>query len=254
MRTPAVYGAKRVEGDRPQATLPQAIRPAVEIIARLSAERARLRAEVARFRAQSSESGIREELAKVTAERDALRAEVERLRTSRPAVPPVSPVANTEPSPALRRLVERLERSLGRLETATRDVEEISGQFGRTNLPARSGGVARPRREQARAAAPSGPLSGNGMMASLLRQNLSLRDGSAPAETTRASRPAPAAAPTGGMLGALARQNAELRQAAPTQRRASMATTPANPLAGLVAENKALRRTSRRAHVRTRAA
>lgn len=203
--------------------LPQAIRPAVEIIARLSAERARLRDDVERLqeelrRARATDaSKLRAELESMRHERDELRTKVRELRresTGR-ANRPSEGAAPAE----LADLVARLERAVNRLEGSNPTVAP-----------------APPRRSASPRPAPS---RGSGMLAGLVKENAKLR------ETPRqpaAQRPAGG----GGMLAGLVKQNAELRAAPRKPAGQRPAGGGGGMLAGLVKQNAELRATPRR--------
>ena len=169
--------------------LPQAIRPAVEIIARLSAERARLRDDVERLqeelrRARATDaSKLRAELESMRHERDELRTKVRELRresTGRANRP------SEGAAPAdMADLVARLERAVNRLEGSHPTVAP-----------------APPRRSASPRPAPS---RGSGMLAGLVKENAKLRD------TPRKPAGQRPTGGGGGMLAGLVKQNAELR-------------------------------------------
>jgi len=215
---------KRPAGQAPK-DLPQAIRPAVEIIARLSAERARLRDDVERLqeelrRARATDaSKLRAELESMRHERDELRTKVRELR--RESTGRANRPSEGAPSAEMAELVARLERAVNRLEGSNP-----------TLAPAP------PRRSASPRPAPS---RGGGMLAGLVKENAKLR------ETPRqpsAQRPAGG----GGMLAGLVKQNAELRA---TPRKPMGKPTGQRPaggggmLAGLVKQNAELRATPR---------
>lgn len=218
--------------------MPQVMRPAVDLIARLAAERARLRDDLQRLRddvtsvepqpSGSELDAVKAELARVTAERDALRREVEQLRGARTQDP-------------FDGLLERLERVAGRLELSTSSSaarrRPASGRVSREAVPT-------PRstpRSSSRPAPAAAPSQGGGMLGSLVAQNLMLRPGSdraqragstpastprpasaAPQKTTPAPQPRPASG-GGGLLAGLVKQNLAVRSTPQGQRRAHAA-------------------------------
>lgn len=223
------------------------MRPAVDLIARLAAERARLRDDLQRLRddvtsvepqAQAQPGAeldaVKAELARVTAERDALRREVEQLRGARTQDP-------------FDGLLARLERVAGRLElTTSSSAARRRPASGRVSREA----VQTPRstpRSSSRSASGSGPAAaapsqGGGMLGSLVAQNLMLRPGSdraqragsTPTTTPRPTATAPQKTPApqprpanggggGGLLAGLVKQNLAVRSTPQGQRRAQAA-------------------------------
>lgn len=236
-----------------EAALPPAIRPAVEIIARLSAERARLRGELARVReelrqtdaargaaglreqldmARGEAAALRAELEKVRAERDALATDLTRARAERDALRSVDrDRPRPEAGPAIQGLLERLERALSRFEggPAPRPGQVPARESAACEAPAR----ATPAREAPAREAPArealGPRApangGGGFLAALVRENVSLRAAqpAPPAPATPAAVGPTPVAPEferppsrGGLLGALVAENARLRRSVGT--------------------------------------
>lgn len=185
-----------------RSELPRAIRPAVEIIARISAERNRLREEVVRLRQQLRKSPRPEDLAQLRAERDALARELTILKTRSAAQQETSKASPRKSqshvlSRPLTSLVERLERAVARMESrpsAAAPSAEAQVHTGRTSRPIRR------------------PKLGGGMLAGLVKENVSLRSDVLP-------RPEPPVAPEpdqthnrgGGLLSGLFTQNLSLR-------------------------------------------
>lgn len=240
-----------------EAALPPAIRPAVEIIARLSAERARLRTDLARVReelrqadARRGTTGLREqldvvrgeaaalraELEKVRAERDALHSDLTRARAERDALRSVDrDRSRPEGGVAIQGLLERLERALHRFEGGAAPVRASESRPPEPRASAPRPSIepeARPAREAHTSRPPAG-AGGGSFLAALVRENVQLRGAAkpAPAPIAPAAAPAPTPAPTpefdrpptrGGLLGALVAENARLRRsatpAAPTRR------------------------------------
>jgi len=193
--------------------IPRAMRPAVEIIARLSAERNRLRAENARLRDELRRAPKLADVERLTAERDHLAREIARLKQASPT--PQRALRNElaqvgtgggagARADGLRAVAERLERAVARLEAYRPQAAAPVGPACETTRPA-------PRRVAA--AAQVAATSGSGMLAGLVRANVQLRASEA------APRPAPAAAPrttvtSGGVLGGLLSANVKLRSSA----------------------------------------
>lgn len=200
-----------------EVSVPQAMRPAVELIARLSAERSRLRDDLQRLRDElrpaevpaSREAALEAELVRVRAERDALRRELEALRAER-----ARPV---EPADPFAGLLQRLEKVASRLEHASRG--DAASSTSRARRRASSDRAPRRAVDSGPQVAPAAP-TGGGLLGALVKQNMALRPGSG-----RAARPAtstpnpapqrrqdePAARSGGGLLGALVKQNLAVR-------------------------------------------
>jgi len=226
------------------------LRPAVEIIARLSAERARLRSELARLRqelrraeSRDGSSGLREELEKTRSERDALRERVATLERERRA-----PTSRSAAPDGLSDLVARLERCVGRIEEAGR-----GGARGRAPAPSEPAPERGRRRRQ-----PPAP-AGNGFMAALVAQNQALRGRDPAAEAPEPAAPAEASRPpnrlaAAGVLPGLVAENDRLRAGAEQRRRRRKRAQPAGggPLAALVRHNLALRGAGEDDHHRAR--
>jgi hypothetical protein len=221
------------------------MRPAVDLIARLAAERARLRDDLQRLRddvtsvepqAQrdpaSELDAVKAELARMTAERDALRREVEQLRGARTQDP-------------FDGLLERLERVAGRLELSTSSSaarrRPASGRVSREAVPTPRSTPRSSTRSGPGPAPAAPPSQGGGMLGSLVAQNLMLRPGSdraqragstptstprpaaaAPQRTTPAPQPRPSSG-GGGLLAGLVKQNLAVRSTPQGQRRAHAA-------------------------------
>lgn len=219
-------------------------RAAVEIIARLSAERGRLRDEVARLRSELRQAPQPEALAQLRAERDALARQLADAhhKLSQQNTSGAFQRLQGRQVEALGKLAERLERALtgfndraasfDRLERAVARLEQ-SAQAPRAQAPAPSS-----RREAPAPQSPSRttrpmPRSGGGMLGNLVRANVALRGGAEPeSDRTRAAgasaRPAPQPEPApqpapqraraprrpagGGLLGNLVNQNLGLRR------------------------------------------
>jgi hypothetical protein len=210
--------------------LPQALRPAVEVIARLSAERKRLREELARLKGELTQvRGLARQAAALKQERDALAAQVARLQERAAADERrerrMASKAEARPS-GWERLLKRLERAVDRIEAS--GAEPRPAQLAETppEAPRRS---ARSRANSGRSAratpalrgpAPRRPNRGGGMLANLIQANVELRS-----EANARPEPQPTQSPTtssrgGGLLGGLVRQNLSLRgPGTPTTRR-----------------------------------
>lgn len=228
----ALFGASlgRREATPPaDVSVSQAVRPAVELIARLSAERTRLRDDLQRLRgelgkdeAPAADAGLRAELDRVRAERDTLRRERDELRAELGRLR-----AEREGDP-LGGILDRLERVASRLELA----DQVSSSSRARRRPSER--AARPASERARreAAAPAPATGGGGLLGALLKQNMALRPGS-----DRAARPAPATRPTTG-------SGAETPASAPRRPAPADAAPQGGGLLGaLVAQNLAVRTT-----------
>lgn len=203
---------------------PLALRPAVEIIARLSADRTKLKARVARLEAGrgGEAAALRAVLERVQAERDEARREAEQARSEREQLVLERDQARAEAAALSLELAKvtadrdqartvdpvsaRLERVAARLEQLA-----ISGSLTRPAEPHMSAPTPAPtRREAPKATSPQdrapAPTRGGGMLAGLVKQNLGLK----PQATPEPAKPAPRG---GGMLGALVAQNRALRPA-----------------------------------------
>ncbi len=220
------------------ASLPRAIRPAVEIIARLSAERGRLREEVRGRREELRRAPRRDEVDRLRAERDRLAREVARLKSGaarRAQAAVAAPQSASAPAPGLAALVARLERAVARVERAPLSAGAPSGAgSARSDRPT-------PRRVQAATA--TAAAAGSGLLAGLVRANVALRSDAAPREgdapTAAAAREAqPASGP-----GARPESTALHR---PARERASAGAplSGGGPLAGLMRANLDLRRSA----------
>ncbi|MEZ6184690.1 MAG: hypothetical protein R3F62_06725 [Planctomycetota bacterium] len=214
-----LFTSKSLKRDVPGKDLPQAIRPAVEIIARLSAERARLRDDVERLqeelrRARAADTAkLRAELESMRHERDELRSKVRELRRERTGRVARQAEVGGDPA-ALTALVARLEAAVDRLEGASPTLPPPSRHASPRPAPSRG--------------------SGGGMLAGLVQENAKLRS------TPRVQGPRPGGGGGGGgMLAGLVRENAKLRE---TPRQAPrQASGGGGMLAGLVQENATLR-------------
>jgi hypothetical protein len=213
-------------------------RAAVEIIARLSAERGRLRDEVARLRSELRQAPQPEALVQLRAERDALARQLADAhhKLSQQNTSGAFQRLQGRQVEALGKLAERLERALNglndraasfdRLERAVARLEEGSRAPAGASAPA-------PQRERAAPQSPSRttrpmPRSGGGLLGNLVRANVALRGGEEESARTRAAgasaRPEPAPQPApkrksaprrpkgGGLLGNLVNQNLGLRR------------------------------------------
>ncbi len=171
--------------------VPRAIRPAVEIIARLSAERNKLRAEVARLREIVRKAPCEGDLAQLRAERDALARELAVLKTRGGETRHDVGVASRDTSRRgsrpvglpLTKLVERLERAITRVER----LEAAPSRAGASTSAPRSA------RHSAPVTRRPAPRSG-GMLAGLVKENVSLRSDAVP----RGEEPAARAKATNG--------------------------------------------------------
>ena len=153
-------------------------RAAVEIIARLSAERNRLRDEVARLRAELRQTPSLDDLAQLRAERDALARQLAgaqsrlseqsgQLRRQRRQG---EDLAASDELSRLRQTAERLERAAARLEQASRAAARPTNTTPAPSAaPQRAAPAARPQTT-------TRPMPrGGGMLAGLLRANVELR-------------------------------------------------------------------------------
>lgn len=231
-------------------------RAAVEIIARLSAERGRLRDEVARLRSELRQAPQPEALAQLRAERDALARQLADAhgKLSKQNTSGAFQRLQGRQVEALGKLAERLEGALNgfndraasfdRLERAVARLEQGS-QASRSAAPA-------PRREQhtqppsekcpSRTTRPMPRSGGNGMLGNLLRANVALRGEGEPARTHAANtRPDPTPAPAPQRSG---------RQSRGSQRSGSQPRRPAGGglLGNLVNQNLGLRRRGTSSH------
>ncbi|MBL4848669.1 MAG: hypothetical protein JKY65_24365 [Planctomycetes bacterium] len=220
-------------------------RAAVEIIARLSAERGRLRDEVARLRSELRQAPQPETLARLRAERDALARQLAdaHQRLSTQTTSGAFQSLQGRQVEALGKLAERLERGLAglgarassfdRLERAVTRLERVgSGPAPRveTRVQQRPELVESPARTTR-----AMPRAGGGMLAKMLRENVALREDSEPTRTRAAGpqRPQPAASrpqsqaparqpvsrsprPGGGFMSTLVNQNLGLRRCGTT--------------------------------------
>lgn len=221
-------------------------RAAVEIIARLSAERGRLRDEVARLRSELRQAPQPEALAQLRAERDALARQLSdaHQKLSQQTTSGAFQRLQGRQVEALGKLAERLERALSginarsesfaRLEQAVARLER-SSNAPRSAAPPAS--APQPKTQSpSRTTRPMPRSGGGGMLSGLLRANVALRDDEEPARTRAASavvRPQPAPAPEpasrsasrsaprarprrsnggGGLLGNLLNQNLGMRR------------------------------------------
>lgn len=206
-----------------QRDFPLAVRPAVEIIAKLSAERNRLREELSQLREELRLAPRPEELEQLRRERDALTREVADLR-SRPAPAPAP--AGSE----LTGMVDRLERAVARLErVGARSPAAAPAALSTTTThsaprhrtPAHSAPAVRPPSARSqRIPGQRNPLGG--MLGGLVKANIALReaDGAGRSEETN-SRPAPRSMSGNSLLGGLVAANKELRSAGLQRRRSA---------------------------------
>ena len=208
----------RSRGVIEEDAVPRAIRPAVEIIARLSAERNKLREEVGRLREMVRKAPRPDDLARVRAERDALARELAVLKAQA-----AEQRRDEDRSGLPVELVERLERAVARIEAApstartTETVYSPAPSTARTTetvyspapAPAptftRTASTPQPAftrpspsplrapRSRPTAAPPPAPQErpvrrpaprGGGMLAGLVKQNVSLRSDVAPRKAT----------------------------------------------------------------------
>lgn len=217
------------------ARAPLALRPAVEIIARLSADRTKLKARVARLEAGrgGEAAALRTVLERVQAERDEARREAEQARSEREQLVQERDQARAEAAALSLELAKvtadrdqartvdpvsaRLERVAARLEQLA-----VSGSLSRPAEPHTAAPTPAPtRRETPKAAPAAAPSKGGGMLAGLVKQNLGLKPGAEPAKA--APEPKRSPSPCGvsaegratGMLGALVAQNRALRPTTP---------------------------------------
>lgn len=215
----ATFYRESGNGRATRQELPQAIRPAVEIIARLSAERNRLREDVARLREAVRSCPKPSAVARLRAERDAMALERDALRRERDAL--AQELAEVKlrnragtsgrsmrPEP-LSAVIERLERAVARLETSGQTARSARPQAGSQAVSRDKSGLGSGRRKR--------PIPGsskrNSVLGNLVRANLELRGQGSPA--------APAGGTTeqvktpgrgGGLLTGLVNQNLGLRQ------------------------------------------
>jgi hypothetical protein len=204
------------------ARAPLALRPAVEIIARLSADRTKLKARVARLEAGrgGEAAALRTVLERVQAERDEARREAEQARSEREQLVQERDQARAEAAALSLELAKvtadrdqartvdpvsaRLERVAARLEQLA-----VSGSLSRPAEPHTAAPTPAPtRRETPKAAPAAAPSKGGGMLAGLVKQNLGLKPNAEPAKAPEPKR-------SGGMLGALVAQNRALRPTTP---------------------------------------
>ena len=224
-------------------------RAAVEIIARLSAERGRLRDEVARLRSELRQAPQPEALAQLRAERDALARQLSDAhgKLSQQTTSGAFQRLQGRQVEALGKLAERLEGALNgfndraasfdRLERAVARLEQ-SSQAPRAAAPAQHSQQQHNQQpatqSPSRTTRPMPRSGGNGMLGNLLRANVALRGEGEPARTRAHANvrpePTPAAAPQrsparsgpqaaaprrpagGGLLGNLVNQNLGLRR------------------------------------------
>lgn len=206
---------------------PLALRPAVEIIARLSADRTKLKARVARLEAGrgGEAAALRAVLERVQAERDEARREAEQARSEREQLVLERDQARAEAAAlslelakvtADRDQARTVDPVSARLERVAARLEQLasSGSLSRPAEPHSAAPTPAPTRREAprpdqRKAAPApDPTRGGGMLAGLVKQNLGLKQ---PATPEPAKAPEPKRG--GGMLGALVAQNRALRPA-----------------------------------------
>jgi len=188
-----------------RSELPRAIRPAVEIIARISAERNKLRVEVARLRERLRKAPRPEDLAQLRAERDALGRELTILKTRNAKRTDASGASRRSSalSRPLASLVERLERAVVRME-APRPIAVAP-------RPAPAPAPAAPKASRSRPI--RRPKLGGGMLAGLVTENISLRSDALPRPEPQPASPKPEPINTrgGGLLSGLFTQNLSLR-------------------------------------------
>lgn len=221
--------SEAIEATEAQARAPLALRPAVEIIARLSADRTKLKARVARLEAGrgGEAAALRTVLERVQAERDEARREAEQARAEREQLVLERDQARAEAAALALELAKvtaerdqartvdpvsaRLERVAARLESLA-----TSGALSREPAPHMAAPTPAPTRREAtgpdQRRAPAAPSKGGGMLAGLVKQNLGLKP-----QATPEPAKAPAPAKAGGMLGALVAQNRALRPTPNTQ-------------------------------------
>ena len=217
-------------------------RAAVEIIARLSAERGRLRDEVARLRSELRQAPQPEALARLQAERDSLARQLvdAHQKLSTQTTSGAFQRLQGRQVEALGKLAERLERALNglgaRAESYSRLEQAVARLEARGSQPSsRVETCVQPRplvtESPARTTRPMPRPSGGGMLAKMVTENVALRGDSEPARTRAASvqraQPTPAPQPSeapapqssshsprpgGGMMSSLVSQNLGLRR------------------------------------------
>lgn len=225
-------------------------RAAVEIIARLSAERTRLREEVASLRSELRQMPRPEDLAQLRAERDALARQLAdaHQRLDQQQQSGAFQRLQGRQVEVLGQLAERLERAVSGVESRSRSLERLERAVARLETsthdrpaPASATSPAPARSRSSRPAGHGGQPAGRttrpmprggGMLAGLVRDNVALRSGAEPRSTAsgptraaearieRAPAPEPArsaarARPAprgGGLLGNLLSENLGLRR------------------------------------------
>lgn len=214
-------------------------RAAVEIIARLSAERSRLRDEVASLRSELRQAPRPEDLAQLRAERDALARELAdaHQRLSKQATSGAFQRLQGRQVEAMGQLAERLERAVSGFEARSRNLDRLEQAVARLEAapatqhkPVPAPATSSPAPAPGRTTRPM-PRQGGGMLAGLMRENVALRSGESPrpadasqsqtradelvrpepepARSASQTRPAPRG---GGLLGGLMSQNLDLRR------------------------------------------
>jgi len=204
------------------ARAPLALRPAVEIIARLSADRTKLKARVARLEAGrgGEAAALRSVLERVQAERDESRREAEQARAEREQLVLERDQARAEAAALSLELAKvtadrdqartvdpvsaRLERVAARLEQLA-----VSGSLSRPAEPHTAAPTPAPTRREAPKVVAAAPSKGGGMLAGLVKQNLGLKPAAEPVKAPEPKR-------SGGMLANLVAQNRALRPTTPT--------------------------------------
>ena len=222
-------------------------RAAVEIIARLSAERSRLRDEVASLRSELRQAPRPEDMSQLRAERDALARQLAdaHQRLSKQETSGAFQRLQGRQVEAMGQLAERLERAVTSFEARSRNLDRLEQAVARLEsaptsthkpvpVPATSSPVPAPGHT-------TRPMPrGGGMLAGLMRENVALRSGEnpRPAESSQARtraettpRPEPTSSGVSGTSGAQAR----LSQSRPAPR-------GGGPLGGLLTQNLGLRR------------